>query len=157
MRVSYLTAVLLAVTALTAGCLSSGSLVVTMAPGQVLDDKGRIFLDRKSPDTAGFQDELEHRLLKAGFEVRPEIFIKNKDESVLRARAGKSFDKDYVLEYRYHTRRTFLVRRLVVDRFEGKMLSRDTGKKVMEVRFEGKKSVRSFLEEFVEKMTELRK
>lgn len=139
------------------GCLSMGAIQMTPSPGQSFNDNGRIYLHAKSPDIVGIQDALEHRLLKAGYQVKPEIFVRSSDKYVIDARKGKSREKDYVLEYSYHSRRTFLIRRLVIDKFDAKLTNLENGKKVMELKFEGKMSPGAFLDEFMKKLETIRR
>lgn len=138
-------------------CMSTGSLRVDTAPGWALGSDYRILLAVTSPDPVLLQDQLEHRLLKAGYQVKPDIFIKSDDKYVLAARKGRSSEKDFRLEYGYSTRRTFLVRRLVIDAFDAKMTGLDNRKKVMEMKFRGKMSPERFVEEFMEKINAVRK
>lgn len=139
------------------GCLSTGSLRVETAPGWVLGGDCRILLAVTSPDPVLIQDQLEHRLLKAGYQVKPDIFVKSNDSYLASARKGKSAEKDFRLEYGYSTRRTFLVRRLVIDSFEAKMTGVDSRKKVMEMKFRGKMSPQRFVDEFMEKINSIGK
>jgi hypothetical protein len=138
------------------GCLSTGALQLTTTPGQKFNAGGRIYLHSATPDKIGIQDRMEHRLLKAGFEVRPGIFVKGSDTYIDMAKKGKAGVRDYRLQYNYHANRMFLINRLVIRSFDASMIDLDSGKKVLEMKFQGRRSVDSFTDVFMEKMIELR-
>lgn len=132
-----------------AGCMSYGSIVVTPETMKKFSATDRLFLDRKSIDSADLHDVLEHKLLQAGFQLKPEIFVKSRDEYLAKAKKGKDIRNDFVLEYSYHSRRTFLIGRTVIDRFDARLIEFESKKKVFDMKFEGKRSVASFADEFV--------
>lgn len=130
-------------------CISYGSIVVTPAAKHILNKDDRLYLDRKSSDSANLHDVLEHKLLHAGFQLKPEIFVKNQDEYLSKAKKAKDKSRDYVLEYSYHSRKTFLIGTIIVDRFDGRLIEFESKKNVFSIKFEGKRSVTSFANEFV--------
>lgn len=138
-----------------AGCVSYGSIVVTPDARHALNNGDRLYLDRKSTDPADLHDVLEHKLLQAGFQLKPEIFVKSQDEYLSKAKKGKDKARDYVLEYSYHSRKTFLIGRTVIDRFDARMLDFESKKKIFEMKFEGKRSVPSFADEFVSSLSRI--
>ena len=141
-----------------AGCMNYGAITTTIYAdsSKRIGSDDRLYLDRKSSDNAGFQDVIEHKLLLAGFQLKPEIFVKESDEFVLKAKKAKDRMNDYVLEYTYHSRKTFLVGRTVVDRFEGKLMELSTKNKIADFKFEGKRSVESFADSLVNALLMLR-
>lgn len=138
------------------GCLSTGTLQLTSTRGEKYDGRGRIYLYSAAVDSIGIQDCLEHRLLKAGFDVKPGIFVKGSDRFIDLAKKGKSGGKDYKLQYDFHADRMFLINRLVVRRFDASMIDLNSGKTVVEMKFQGRRSVNSFTDLFMEKIIALR-
>jgi len=132
-----------------ARCISYGSIVVTPDVKHTMKKGYRLYLDRKTSDSANLHDVLEHKLLHAGFQLKPEIFIKNQDEYVAKAKKAKDTYRDYVLEYSYHSRKIFLIGTTVVDRFDGSLVEFESKRKVFDIKFEGKRTVSSFADEFV--------
>ena len=157
MRKTMYATTILSVFIVLSGCLSSGIIQVTNRPGEKIDPRGRIHLKNISEDILGIQDKLEHRLIKAGFEVRPDIFVKSSDTFIASSRKAKSGVIDYSLEYEYSVRRTFLFKRLFVDDFNAKMLNLETGKTILVMNFKGRRSESSFLDELMSKMEEVYK
>ena len=154
MGIKTVIAVLFAVSITGSACMSTGNIQVISRPGEKIDLKGRLHLKNLSEDPLGIQDSLEHRLLKAGFEIRPEIFVKSSDGFVAKSRKAKSGVTEYSLEYEYGIRRIFLLRWVVVDSFSARMLNLETGKTVLDMKYRGRRSGSSFVNELVSKIEE---
>ncbi|HPJ40648.1 MAG TPA: hypothetical protein PLT75_19580 [Spirochaetota bacterium] len=148
-------AVLLITTALCAGCLSSGTLNVVIPPETRYNASAQVLIVMKRRDPVSIQDNLEHRLLKAGFVVKPNLSpdLAEKLRSEQGSRRGKF--AAYTLEYDYHTRKTFFLKRLVFDKFSAKLIRVRDRKVLMDASFRGSRSVEGFLDELVDKMTVL--
>jgi hypothetical protein len=138
------------------GCLSTGALQLTSIPNERFDNKGRIYLHSAAVDSSGIQDCIEYRLLKAGFDVKPGIFVKSGDKYIDMAKKGKSGAKDYKLQYDIHASRMFLINRLVIREFDASMIDLKSGKTVLEMKFQGRRSINSFTDLFMEKIIALR-
>ncbi len=136
-------------------CVSYGTIIVTPDSKPILQKDDRLYLAIQSPDAANLHDVLEHKLLQAGFQLKPEIFIKNQDEYLTKAKKGKEKTTDFVLEYSYHSRKTFLIGRTVVDRFDARLIDFETKKKIFDMKFKGKRSVLSFADEFVKTLSNI--
>ncbi len=136
-------------------CVSYGSIIVTPDAKPILQKDDRLYLAIQSSDTASLHDVLEHKLLQAGFQLKPEIFIKNQDEHLTKAKKGKDKTADFMLEYSYHSRKTFLIGRTVVDRFDARLIDFESKKKIFDMKFEGKRSVLSFADEFVRTLSDI--
>lgn len=65
--------VLILIAAMCAGCLSSGTLHVVISPDARYKAESQVLIVHKRSDPIYIQDDLEHRFLKAGFVVKPNL------------------------------------------------------------------------------------
>lgn len=135
-----------------AGCLSSGRLTVVIPPETRYDAAAQVLVVMKRSDPIDIQDNLEHRLVKAGFVVKPNLSpdLARKLLNEQKRNAGQL--PVYTLEYDYLTRRTMILQRLVFEKFSAKLVRVQDRKVFMDARFQGSRAVEGFLEELVEKM-----
>jgi hypothetical protein len=89
------------------GCISSGSFVLTEPPRGGFEPGAQVLIVNKGGDGLDIQDDLEHRMLRAGFQVRSElpqdVRLRLSDAE---AKKGGRVNYAYRLDYEYHWRTT---------------------------------------------------
>ena len=146
-------ALILCVSVFAAGC-GGGRLVVERAPGKSINPAGQLSLVCLVRDNDFLQDSLEHRFLKAGFNVRSEVpgefekRVKRVDRDALSGRAS------YLFEYSYYARRTFIMNRNVIESFSA-ALKAAGGEKILHMHFRGSRSASALMDEVVDRTSEL--
>lgn len=136
-----------------AGC-GGGRLVVDRTPGKSINPAGQLSLVCLVRDVDFLQDSLEHRFLKAGFNVRSEVpgeferRVRQVDRNAMSGRAS------YLFEYSYYARRTFIMNRYVIESFSA-ALKGAGGEKILRMNFRGSRSASSLMDEVVDRTSEL--
>ncbi len=139
-----------------AGCISSGSFTVTEHPGSRFDPQLTVYIVNKGADCLNVNDDLAHRMLKAGFNVSSDL------PREIRPRPSDVYLETicrtayiYRLDYEYSWRTTFLFNVKVIDRFDAELIDITSKVPIMELRFRGSRSVAGTLDELVERLSPL--
>jgi hypothetical protein len=147
--------VLMLIAAACAGCLSSGTLQVVISQDARYNAESQVLIVHKRGDPIDIQDDLEHRFLKAGFVVKPNLSADLAKKLLNEQRRNSDNLPMYMLEYDYYARKTTFLKRLVFEKFSAKLLNARDRKVLVDARFSGSRSVGGFLDELVDKMTPL--
>lgn len=145
--------VLILIAAMCAGCLSSGTLHVVISPDARYKAESQVLIVHKRGDPIYIQDDLEHRFLKAGFVVKPNLSADVAKKLLNEQQRISDRLPMYMLEYDYYARKTTFLKRLVFEKFSAKLFLVSDRKVLVDARFSGSRSVEGFLDELVDKMT----
>ncbi len=139
-----------------AGCISSGSFTVAEHPGSRFDPQLMVYIVNKGADSLNVNDELAHRMLKAGFNVSTDLpgEIRPRPSDVYLETACRAAYL-YRLDYDYSWRTTSFFNVKVIDRFDADLIDITSKDPIMELRFRGSRPVSGTLDELVERLSPL--